>query len=185
MIIVTDDFFGKETFKAIQEYCTADFQILDIGEKKFSVLQTPDALLPLLQINGYDLTLTFIRNAYKDFDNDLRIHCDYYINNSKTDLASVLYINNPDGVIQNGTAFYNHETYGDKAPDDLSKEQFDKLIKEDSNDIQKWEMTDYIASKPNRRLLYDANYFHAKFPSVIEEGVRIVLVCFYSEIKES
>lgn len=182
MIIITDDFFGENTFKAIQEYCEQDFQIVNIGGKEFSVLQTPEELLPLIQLEGYELTLTFIRNAWKDFDTDLRIHCDYYINNKKTDLASVLYINDSKGITPNGTAFFKHKKYGIKSPENLSKEEFDRLITEDSNNIDSWDKTDYISSVPNRRLLYDANYWHSKYPNIIKEGIRIVLVCFYSKI---
>ena len=185
MIIVTDDFFGEETFKALQDYCENDFQIVEIGGKEFSVLQTPDALIPLLEVNGYELTFTFIRNAWKDFDTDLRIHADSIINGKKTDIASVHYINPEDGVTKNGTSFWKHVKYGRRLPKDIADEEFDRILQEDSNDDTKWIRESFINSVPNRRVLYDADMFHSKMPSVIEQGVRIVLVCFYSKKDEN
>jgi hypothetical protein len=180
MIYVRDNFFTYKNFDFIKNHCTQnEFKIHKAGEKEFSVIPTPNEIIPLLQMEGYDLTLSFIRKAYKGFDNDLRIHADNIINGQKTSVASVIYINNIKGVTPNGTAFYKHLNYGFKLPENISNEEFDRLIKEDSNDISKWEKTDFISARPNRLLVYDSNYFHSKFPKEIEEGERIVLVSFY------
>ena len=94
-------------------------------------------------------------------------------------MACVFYINKQDGVTDNGTCFYEHTKYGIKLPENCSDQEFDDLIVNDSNDESKWKRLDYISSRPNRLLMYDSNYFHSKYPKKIEEGVRIVLVCFY------
>jgi hypothetical protein len=179
---VTNTFLPKQEFKELQQYCKEnEFQIVTIGDKEFSVLDTPKSLLPLLQINGYELILTFIRNAYKGFDNEANIHADNIINGHKTALASVLYINEQLGTTPNGTCFYNHKTHGPELTEDVSNEEFDRLITEDANDETKWEKTDIVTSYPNRLLKYGAQTFHAKWPNEITEGCRIVLVCFYSK----
>tara|TARA_R110000772_G_scaffold35637_9_gene85854 strand:+ start:4169 stop:4723 length:555 start_codon:yes stop_codon:yes gene_type:complete len=183
MIFVQDNFFAEKTFIALQKYAKNNpFNIQKAGKKEFSVLQTPDDIIPILNINGHKLVFTFIRKAYKGFDNELRIHADNIINGHKTALASVLYINENEGVTVNGTAFYRHKKYGNKLPEDVTDVEFDRIIREDSNDPLKWEdEKDSISSRPNRRVLYDSNYFHSKFPNEIKEGERIVLVNFYAK----
>ena len=186
MINVTDNFLPQEVFNRLQQYCSEnEFQIVDAGEKQFSVLSVPEDLSWFFKFDGLDTVFSFIRNAYNGFDEDLRIHADNIIQGHKTNYAGVLYINNPEGVTENGTAFYEHKEYGYKLPVDCTDEQFDKLIVEDANDESKWKKLDYVSSRPNRFLMYDSNYFHSKIPSKIEEGERIVLVCFYKVASDS
>lgn len=186
MIIVKDNFLPEQAFLDLKMYCEMNqFKIVQAGEKEFSVLDTPRELLEFFRLDGYELVLTFIRSADKDFDTDYRIHADNIINGRKTELASVLYINDSntdeEEVSENGTAFYTHNKYGRWLPEDVTDEEFDRLIKEDSNDLSKWKMTDKISAFPNRSLLYSSNYFHAKYPNKIERGTRKVLVCFYAK----
>lgn len=183
MIVIQDDFLEKQTFQNLQQYCFSNkFKITKVGEKEFSVLDTPEYMIPFLQIDGHRLLFTFIRSAYKGFDTDLRIHADNIINGEKTALATVLYING-DEVSTNGTAFYKHLHYGRELPIDITNKEFDLLITQDSNDSAKWVKKDIVIGEPNRLLLYNSNYFHSKFPSEIDRGVRMVLVAFY--VKEN
>jgi len=181
-MIVTDNFLSKAHFSLLQQYCRVnEFEIVTLGEKQFLVLETPPYLIPLFQIEGYELICTFIRSAKNDFDTDQRIHADNIINGHKTALASVLYLNEKDEVSKNGTMFWIHETHGDQLDKSVSNEEFDRLITQDSNDLSKWEASDIVHAKPNRRLLYNSNSFHSKWPAKIEKGERKVLVCFYAE----
>jgi hypothetical protein len=176
MIYITDSFLDPQTFKDLQDYCNQPFETKTVGDKQFSVLQTPNNLIPLLQMDGHTLILTFLRSAYKGFDEDPNIHCDYTINQQKTDVASVLYITES----KSGTAFFEHHKYGYKAPEDLSNEEFDRLLNEDANDLTKWKQCDFISARENRLLIYDAKYWHSKWPSKIKKGTRKILVCFYA-----
>lgn len=181
MIQVNDNFLPKDVFAYLQEYCQQPFQIMKVGDKEFSVLQTPMELLPYSQVPDHEMILTFIRSAYNGFDEEPRIHADNIINGEKTALASVIYINNTQNVTPNGTCFYEHSKYGPELPNNVTNEEFDELITKDSNDLSKWNRIGAIDAKPNRRLLYNSNCFHAKFPAKIEQGTRIVLVCFYKK----
>ncbi len=179
---ITDNFLPPLAFQDLQNYCnTNEFQVMKYGEKEFSLLPTPRYLLEFLQIPEHELILTFIRSAKKDFDTDNRIHADNIIEGKKTALASVIYINSEEEVSKNGTAFWRHHHHGYELPEDVTNEEFDRLLTEDSNDLSKWEQIDTIYAKPNRRLLYNSNHFHSKFPAKINEGVRKVLVCFYAK----
>jgi len=182
MISVIDDFLSQITFNKIQDNLKNDeFRIVTVGEKSFNIINTPDYVVPLVQLEGYDTILTFIRKAHAHFDTDPRIHADNIINGHKSDLASVLYLNLKEGVTENGTQFFEHHTYGHNLPEDISNEDFDRLLIEDSNNPDLWKKTDFISSKPNRFLIYDSNYFHSKYPFKIEKGERIVLVTFYKK----
>lgn len=179
MIYIQNNYLPKEIFSKLQNYCfNSEFEIKQVGEKQFSVLKTPDYILPYLQAQGKGLVLTFIRSAYKGFDNELRIHADNKINGETTSLASVLYISNND-ITPNGTRFFKHHHYGIELPRDCSNEEFDRLITEDSNNFDKWSGTDLVNAEPNKLLMYNSQLFHAKYPSEITEGKRIVLVAFY------
>lgn len=184
MIEVKDDFLENKDFKDLQEYCESnEFNLVNAGDKDFSVLPVPDNVLRVLRERepNQDISLSFIRRAFKGFDDELRIHCDGIIANRKTSKASVLYINKNKGVTPNGTAFYKHTIHGERLSKDASEEEFNRLINKDSNNISKWKKVSFVESKENRLLTYDANLFHSKYPSSIEEGERVVLVCFYSD----
>jgi hypothetical protein len=53
------------------------------AKKKFSVITTPNAFLPFLKLEGYEMILTFIRSAYEGFDEEINIHADGLINGQK------------------------------------------------------------------------------------------------------
>ena len=183
MIEVKDDFLPNLIFGYLQHYCKhSNFEIVDAGDKQFSVLPVPDEVLPFLQKKGHEIILTFIRRAWKDFDTDMRAHCDGIILNKQTSLASVLYINDNEGITPNGTCFYSHEVHGESFPENGSEEEFNRLIFEDSNIPEKWTKVSEVLAKPNRLLTYEASLFHGKFPNKIEIGERQVLVTFYSRL---
>ena len=182
MITVNDNFLPRKAFEDLQEYCyTNEFQKITAGDKEFLVLDTPRSILEFLRLEGFNLVLTFVRKAHKDFDTNWRIHADNIINGYKTEIASVLYVNNPEGVSDNGTAFWVHDKHGQQLPKDVSEKEFNRLITEDANEPTKWRMDSIVGNIPNRQLTYNSNYFHSKYPNTIEEGERIVLVCFYEK----
>jgi Family of unknown function (DUF6445) len=180
MIEIKDDFLPYSIFKKLQNYCLVnEFKIVEVGNKKFSILETPENIKEYLNKDGYDIILTFIRSAWNDFDNEIRIHCDWNIMEQKTSLASILYINDDFECSKNGTAFYNHHLHGKELSECSKEEEYNRLILEDSNNEFKWKKTKYVNSKPNRLLTYSSNLFHSKYPKQIKKGVRKVCVVFY------
>ena len=181
MIVVEDNYLDKEDFAWLQEYCKKqEFKLLDGGDKQFLAIETPERILDELELETHNIIFSFIRKAHKDFDTEPRIHSDGIILDKYTDLASVLYINESEGVSKNGTMFYDHKELGQGLPKDVSCEQYNEVLK-DSNKFHKFIETDRVYSRPNRMLTYDAQNFHAKFPAQIQQGERIVLVTFYEE----
>jgi len=183
MINIIDNFLPEDEFKSLQEYCDNNlFEIVSRPGKLFSVLKTPEDLYKYIHIEGYEIVLSFIRSAYKGFDTNLWIHADNIIEGKRVDISSVLYINEEEGVSPNGTAFWDHYSHGVKLSKDCSDADFDNILIKDADDRSKWVKKDYISSRPNRVLTYDANYFHSKYPQEITEGIRKVLVTFYTKI---
>lgn len=179
---VINNFLPKNIFEKLQKHCNeTPFQIVQIGDKEFSVLNVPDYLFDLIKIDNHEIVLAFIRSAYSGFDNENRIHADNIINGSKIDLASVLYINETNGVTPNGTCFYSHVKHGKELKENVSEEEFNRLLTEDSNNDSKWIKEECVSAYPNRLLKYNAQFFHAKYPKEIMQGIRIVLVCFYKK----
>lgn len=179
---VTDNFLPDAAFRDLQNFCKEnEFQIVRRGDKEFSVLLVPDYINEFLHFPDHELHLAFIRSAYEGFDNDLRIHADNIIEGKKTAFASVLYISTGAETSTNGTAFWKHHIHGLRLNDDVTNEEFDRLIIEDSNDLKKWDLVNIAWAVPNRRVLYDSNLFHSKWPQEITVGTRIVLVCFYTK----
>jgi hypothetical protein len=181
MIFVQDNVLPEPMFRELQNFCKSGFKITPTLHKSFDCKRVPDEIVEQLQIEGYEMIFSFIRRAYKGFDNDWRIHADNVINLQQSALATVLYINEPEGVTKNGTAFWSHNKYGHELPKDVSNEEFNRLLSEDSNNIELWEQTGFIAAVPNRLVTYNSNYFHSKYPAEITEGTRIVLAAFYKQ----
>jgi hypothetical protein len=77
----------------------------------------------------------------------------------------------------NGTAFWKHKNYGE-IYNGKDSEEFDKLLKNDSNDISKWQLKSVIGHKENRLISYPCNYFHSKYPNEFINS-RKVFVMFY------
>ena len=183
MINIIDNFLPEDEFKSLQEYCDNNlFEIVSRPGKLFSVLSTPSSIYNYIHIEGYEIVLSFVRSAYKDFDTNLWIHADNIIEGKRVDISSVLYINEEQGVTPNGTAFWEHYSHGVKLSKDCSDSEFDNILIKDADDRSSWLKKDYISSRPNRMLTYDADYFHSKYPEEITEGIRKVLVTFYTKI---
>jgi len=194
---VTDNFLPKEVFKKLQNFVAKnDFKIIDIGANRLiSVLEAPEFVLNYLNIHGLKIITAFLRESYDGFDNQLNIHADnlmpekktspsgdVYYEQTKVHTAGVLYINNPEEVTPNGTQFFIHEKYHYELPENVSEEEYNRMLKEDAKDEKKWVIESQVHNIPNRFLTYNARLFHDKFPSNIDKGNRVVLVIFYTKI---
>jgi len=186
MIQIKPNFLPEALLAITQELAyTSNYSIAELGNgKQLHYIQTPMELLEYLEIPDHDIVLTFIRKADKNTDNLPNIHADNIINGEKIVKAGVLYLNKSSSCSPNGTAFWKNVKYGVSLPSDVTNEEYDRLLTEESNDLSFWERTEFIENIENRFVLYPANMFHSKFPFVIEEGSRIVLVVFYSSKKD-
>lgn len=183
MIYIKDDFLDKDLIESLNKD-TSDFEKVDTPGKSFWVKLPSNEFLNLIcdkisSIENSYITpiLGFFREAKEHQDNDWRIHNDSIIEGQRPDRAIVLYISADKFKDINGTAFWEHKLYGDKFLEE-SPDKYDKLISEDSNDLDKWTLKTIIGHKQNRLLSYPCNYFHSKYPNEFIDS-RIVFVMFY------
>jgi len=104
---------------------------------------------------------------------------------AETSWAGVIYLT-PDSPISAGTGLFKHkETGHERAPlrpdGSVDTELLDKIYN-DAQDMTKWEITDRIANKFNRLILYRGDMFHSSldyFGRDINDG-RLFQTFFFS-----
>ena len=182
MIYIKDDFLDKDLYKELISY-SDKFEKVVYPDKSFFVKELPavfnDYIVNRLEeIEGRKITnvLSFLREANKGQDNDWRIHNDTIINEVQPDRAIVLYLKGSEKCL-NGTAFWEHTDYG-YTYNGSGEEEFNNLLKQDSNDLDKWKLNSVVGYKDNRLLSYPCDYFHSKYPNEYQKQ-RIVLIMFY------
>ena len=81
---------------------------------------------------------------------------------------------------QGGTAFVTHETGMNSTP---VNEYGEELWKKDTNNPDKWEVTDLCEMKPNKACIFDASLMHRAEPiggfGINSIDGRLVLTAFY------
>jgi len=188
MIYIIDNFLSKGLLDDLN-HKLIDFKGINVGDKVFYTIP-PEAsfvkymALRLTEYEDADVenVLAFFRQSTDKLDTDWRIHSDSKINGQQPDRALVLYLSNDYQKCLHGTAFWKHKTYGDTLPN-VSDNEFDKLLKEDSNDKSKWNLQSVIGYKKNRLISYPCSYFHSKYPNKSWKQGRNIFVMFYKTKK--
>ena len=108
------------------------------------------------------------------------IHAD-----STTTWAALVYLT-PDAPISGGTGLFRHKRTGlESAPILPDGERDDKLLDSiyvDSQDLTKWDMTDRLANKYNRLVMYRGDLFHMSLDyfGTNKENGRLFQTFFFS-----
>jgi hypothetical protein len=121
--------------------------------------------------------LSFFREAKEGQDNSWRIHNDTIIMGDQPDRAIVLFMDSENSKELNGTAFWEHDEYGE-IYSGKGSEEFDRMLLEDAEIMDKWTLKSVVGYKQNRLLSYPCDYFHSKYPNEFKES-RKVFVMFY------
>ena len=186
MIYIIDDFLSKKTFEIVKNN-KEDFKEVRTPGKSFWVKRPSAEFIAhfedrLEKIEGREVMniLAFFREAKENQDTDWRIHNDSIIEQQQPDRALVFYIKSSSEEL-NGTALWEHKKYGDTFTEPDNVEEFNRLLKEDSNNKDKWKLKSIIGAKPNRLISYPCEYFHSKYPNKFKDP-RIVFVMFYKII---
>tara|TARA_R100000951_G_scaffold46740_2_gene40003 strand:+ start:32 stop:589 length:558 start_codon:yes stop_codon:yes gene_type:complete len=185
MIYIQDNFLPKNLYKALLNYVD-DFEEIKYPDKSFWTKDLPNEFNNFIvgkleKIEGRKIKniLSFAREAKLGQDNDWRIHNDTIINGDQPDRAIVLYVKANEDKLH-GTAFWEHENYGHTYIKS-NNDEFDRMLREDSNDKTKWKLNSVVGCKDNRLLSYPCEYFHSKYPNEYNNQ-RIVIVMFYKYI---
>jgi len=182
MIYIKDNFLPSNVFESLVSYSN-DFNEVKTPGKSFWVKELPNDLtgyitdkLEVIEGKKIKNILSFLREAKKGQDADWRIHNDSIIEGEQPDRAIVLYVKSSETEL-NGTAFWEHKDY--KFSYVMSNnEEFDRMLKDDSNDINKWKLNSVVGHRDNRLLSYPSEYFHSKYPNKFKNQ-RVVLIMFY------
>ena len=169
MIYVKDDFLDDNLIELLNTN-KDEFQEIKTPGKSFWVKYVPDAILDVIKFEIEDIEnkriepiLSFIREAKEGQDIDWRIHNDSIIEGKQPDKACVLFISDCKQEGLNGTAFWEHKKHGERFENVTVKEQ-NRLLNEDANDLDLWNLKSVIGHKKNRLISYPCNYFHSKYP---------------------
>ena len=186
MIYIIDDFLSKKTFEIVKNN-KENFKKVDFPDKSFWIKEpSPEFIahfedrLGAIEGNEVMNIIAFFREAKEGQDNKWRIHNDTIIEQQQPDRALVFCIKSPDDEL-NGTALWEHKKYGETFTESDNIEEFNRLLKEDANDKDKWNLKSIIGCKPNRLISYPCEYFHSKYPNEFK-GSRVVFVMFYKII---
>ena len=184
MIYIKDNFLDQKLFDALKKSVN-DFEKIDTPGQSFWIHLAEENLIKYISIKLGEIenckienVLAFFREAKQGQDNDWGIHNDTIINDQQPDRAIVLYMSPEEKKLLNGTAFWEHKEYGETYPEGESTKEFNRMLKEDSNDTSKWTLKSIIGHKENRLISYPCNYFHSKYPNEFQNS-RIVFVMFY------
>lgn len=187
MIYIQDNFLDKQLIDFLNND-ENEFKEVVAGDKSFWVKFPSEDFLNLvcskikdIEKNEIEIVFSFFREAKENQDNDWRIHNDSIINDQQPDRAAVLYISEDNYNGLNGTAFWEHKEYGDTFPNTMIQD-FNRVLKEDSNNLDLWNLKTVIGHKQNRFISYPCDYFHSKYPNEFKESRR-VFVIFYKKKK--
>lgn len=190
MIYIKDNFLDPDLFSYIKDYIKkSKWKTITIGpedsfnfdikyiepEQKF--VKYIQAWLQVIERADINILRSFFRKSNSKYDTEWRIHNDSLVDGVKPDRALVFYINKNKEEHQNGTAFWKHHEHGYEL-NDYDIEEFNRLLIEDSNDLNKWTLDTVVNHKENRLVSYPCNYFHSKYPDKSKD--RTVFVAFYT-----
>ena len=187
MIYSIDEFIDKDLFNIATDYLKkGEFLKNTVGEKDFYVQESPKSfdeyvLSKLAVTEGKELEniLSFFRVSTDKLDDNWRIHSDLNIKGERPDRAAVIYMSPREKEELHGTAFWEHEVYGKDLPSHITNDQYDELIRIDSENLDMWRLVSVSGYEQNRLISYPANYFHSKYPNKSWEEGRQVYVIFY------
>jgi hypothetical protein len=187
MINIVDNFLEEDIYNSIYNSLASNqFQEVEVGDKKFWVQYSSKEFDNFIieKLSDIDKTkreclLGFFRVATQEFDTDWGIHADSKIGDIRPERALVLYISPSTKEGLHGTAFWKHKKLGYNIPEDISNEEFDRMLRDEANDLENWDLNSVIGYRTNRALMYPSTYFHSKYPNTGWKEGRMVYVMFY------
>ena len=170
MIYIVDDFVQKNLFEIANKHLDSnEFKKMKVSNKDFYIQQSNEEFDKYITqkisiIEGKEIKniLSFFRIATDKLDVSWRIHSDLNIKGEKPDRALVLYLSPRERENLHGTALWEHDVYGRELPKDISDSDYDKMIKVDANNLDRWRLSTVVGYEENRLVSYPSSYFHSK-----------------------
>jgi len=187
MIHIIDNFIDKDLFKLATAYIKkGEFLKQTVGNKNFYTQESPESFtkyvvgkLGMIEGRPVESILSFFRTSNDTQDTQWRIHSDLKIKGEHPDRAAVLYMSPREMEELHGTAFWEHDIYGSSLPTHVNEDEYNKMIKVDAEELEKWRLVSVAGYEQNRLISYPSNYFHSKYPNKSWKEGRNVFVIFY------
>ena len=187
MIYFIDNFLPDYVLDdTVKDLYSQDYEEVRYPDKSFYVQYSTNSFtehvikrLERLENNSIENILAFFRVSNDKLDTTWRIHSDLNIQGQKPDRALVLYISPKNKSDLHGTAFWEHKVYGKKLPKETTNKEYDRMILNESENLDVWTLNSVIGYEQNRAISYPANYFHSKYPNKSWKSGREVFVMFY------
>jgi len=187
MIYLIDNFLPNYILdETIKNLSSQDYQEVKTPGKSFYVQYPSKPFMnymvdrvSALEGNIVKPVLGFYRMSNDVLDTDWRIHSDSKIEGQQPDRALVIYISPRKRNELHGTALWEHKTYGESLPNDVTNKEFDRMILKEAENLDMWTLNSVIGYKQNRAVSYPANYFHSKYPNKSWKSGREIFVMFY------
>ena len=191
MVYFIDNFLPSYILdETTKDLSTQDYQEVKYPTKSFYIQEATHAFinhvssaLSTFEGSTVDPILSFFRISNNVLDTNWRIHSDLNIQGEKPDRALVLYMSPRKVNDLHGTALWRHKVYGKSLPNNTTNEEYDRMILNESENLDAWTLDSVIGYEQNRAISYPANYFHSKYPNKSWESGREVFVMFYKTIK--
>ena len=105
--------------------------------------------------------ITYWPNEYNGSYQYTTKDMDSWIHRDLTKWAGIIYLT-PDAPLDSGTGFFKHKKYNIETIDEYneSNEEIKNELDDDSNEIDKWNMIDYVGNKYNRLVLFRGSRNH-------------------------
>ena len=170
-LIIIDDFYD-DPFAIRDAALALRFKKQRYADGKFSyqTAKVPEAIRSqaidkIITIIGKEFRGQFIKsNFHLENRNETKSRPKTYIHIDKLRWIGIIYLN-PPFQCTGGTNFYQHKGTGHLHWNDVIRDhkagiQSHVQIRKDARKIQPWLLTDTVAMRFNRLLLYDGRYFH-------------------------
>ena len=179
---VIDNFLS--TYSEFKRYTNqAEFELKTVGDRSFFVTPVPKHLQAIVYDkikrifsfkDEFIPTICFFRKNTPDIDTDIRIHTDQ----NHCEFASVLYMSENRNSL-NGTAFWDHPTYGNALPTDAKPKVIENINEYEGKDESIWTLNTVVGARENRCATYPSNLFHSRYPFKADHQ-RLIGVFFWS-----
>lgn len=158
-IIVIDNFYNN--VDGTREFIlTQQFNIIGNFPGKRTTSYANDKIKIAFE-NIIGKEIVYWPNSYNGSFQYTTSDMDSWVHRDETSWAGILYLT-PNAPLSSGTGFFKHKRTGieDKNQYDKADESVKKELDNDSNDIDKWEMVDYVGNKYNRLILFQGTRNH-------------------------
>jgi hypothetical protein len=158
-IIVIDNFYNN--VDGTREFIlTQEFNIIGNFPGKRTTSYANDKIKIAFE-NIIGKEIVYWPNSYNGSFQYTTSDMNSWVHRDETSWAGILYLT-PNAPLSSGTGFFKHKRTGieDKNQYDKADESVKKELDNDSNDIDKWEMVDYVGNKYNRLILFQGTRNH-------------------------